>query len=148
MAPLKRRHQTSEQHNIWFNKILLLFALCLGSGPHDHVFVYFTDHGAPGILAFPNDDVSTFLLPALANVHSWAYCTKHISQFLIRKYKLGTNYFYVVELVLSDLSQDQSCVLLYLNILLCVWTRHNNCCTLYMPCMCSIRMWFTYSENC
>uniref|UniRef100_A0A4W6FDU0 legumain n=1 Tax=Lates calcarifer TaxID=8187 RepID=A0A4W6FDU0_LATCA len=32
----------------------------LKSGPNDHVFVYFTDHGAPGILAFPNDDVSTF----------------------------------------------------------------------------------------
>ncbi|KAM3918403.1 legumain [Leptodactylus fuscus] len=29
----------------------------LQSGPHDHVFVYFTDHGAPGILAFPNDDL-------------------------------------------------------------------------------------------
>lgn len=33
----------------------------LGSGPRDHVFVYFTDHGAPGILAFPNDDVSFIL---------------------------------------------------------------------------------------
>lgn len=30
----------------------------LKSGPNDHVFVYFTDHGAPGILAFPNDDLS------------------------------------------------------------------------------------------
>ncbi|XP_041810497.1 legumain [Chelmon rostratus] len=30
----------------------------LKSGPDDHVFVYFTDHGAPGILAFPNDDLS------------------------------------------------------------------------------------------
>ncbi|XP_072221129.1 legumain [Leuresthes tenuis] len=29
----------------------------LKSGPDDHVFVYFTDHGAPGILAFPNDDL-------------------------------------------------------------------------------------------
>lgn len=29
----------------------------LNSGPNDHVFVYFTDHGAPGILAFPNDDL-------------------------------------------------------------------------------------------
>ncbi|CAL8274199.1 unnamed protein product [Merluccius merluccius] len=27
------------------------------SGPNDHVFVYFTDHGAPGILAFPNDEL-------------------------------------------------------------------------------------------
>uniref|UniRef100_A0A673ZZC9 Legumain n=1 Tax=Salmo trutta TaxID=8032 RepID=A0A673ZZC9_SALTR len=30
----------------------------LKSGPNDHVFVYFTDHGAPGLLAFPNDDVT------------------------------------------------------------------------------------------
>uniref|UniRef100_A0A7N9B259 Legumain n=1 Tax=Mastacembelus armatus TaxID=205130 RepID=A0A7N9B259_9TELE len=29
----------------------------LKSGPKDNVFVYFTDHGAPGILAFPNDDL-------------------------------------------------------------------------------------------
>uniref|UniRef100_A0A0B8RYG5 Legumain n=1 Tax=Philothamnus irregularis TaxID=1899461 RepID=A0A0B8RYG5_9SAUR len=29
----------------------------LQSGPKDHVFVYFTDHGGPGILAFPNDDL-------------------------------------------------------------------------------------------
>lgn len=29
----------------------------LKSGPNDHVFVYFTDHGAPGIVAFPNDDL-------------------------------------------------------------------------------------------
>ncbi|XP_067242721.1 legumain [Chanodichthys erythropterus] len=29
----------------------------LKSGPNDHVFVYFTDHGAPGLLAFPNDDL-------------------------------------------------------------------------------------------
>ncbi|XP_053553516.1 legumain [Bombina bombina] len=27
------------------------------SGPDDHVFVYFTDHGAPGLLAFPGDDL-------------------------------------------------------------------------------------------
>ncbi|XP_035024676.1 legumain isoform X2 [Hippoglossus stenolepis] len=29
----------------------------LKSGPNDHVFVYFTDHGGPGILAFPNDEL-------------------------------------------------------------------------------------------
>ncbi|XP_051886244.1 legumain [Pristis pectinata] len=29
----------------------------LKSGPKDHVFVYFADHGADGILAFPNDDL-------------------------------------------------------------------------------------------
>ncbi|XP_038628572.1 legumain [Tachyglossus aculeatus] len=29
----------------------------LKSGPKDHVFVYFTDHGAPGLLAFPDGDL-------------------------------------------------------------------------------------------
>ncbi|KAJ7345119.1 hypothetical protein JRQ81_001069 [Phrynocephalus forsythii] len=29
----------------------------LKSGPKDHVFVYFTDHGAPGLLAFPYGDL-------------------------------------------------------------------------------------------
>uniref|UniRef100_A0A5F9CFH5 Legumain n=1 Tax=Oryctolagus cuniculus TaxID=9986 RepID=A0A5F9CFH5_RABIT len=29
----------------------------LKSGPRDHVFVYFTDHGATGLLVFPNDDL-------------------------------------------------------------------------------------------
>ncbi|XP_062945542.1 legumain [Cynocephalus volans] len=29
----------------------------LKSGPKDHVFVYFTDHGSTGILVFPNDDL-------------------------------------------------------------------------------------------
>ncbi|XP_074145754.1 legumain isoform X2 [Sminthopsis crassicaudata] len=29
----------------------------LKSGPKDHVFVYFTDHGGPGILSFPDDDL-------------------------------------------------------------------------------------------
>lgn len=29
----------------------------LKSGPRDHVFIYFTDHGATGILVFPNDDL-------------------------------------------------------------------------------------------
>ncbi|XP_054826951.1 legumain [Eublepharis macularius] len=27
------------------------------SGPKDHIFVFFTDHGAPGLLAFPSDDL-------------------------------------------------------------------------------------------
>ncbi|XP_015282652.1 PREDICTED: legumain [Gekko japonicus] len=29
----------------------------LKSGPKDHIFVFFTDHGAPGLLAFPSDDL-------------------------------------------------------------------------------------------
>lgn len=43
------------------------------SGPNDHVFVYFTDHGAPGLIAFPESEVSLiksqasagFLVPLL-----------------------------------------------------------------------------------
>ncbi|XP_070697983.1 legumain [Pempheris klunzingeri] len=37
------------------------------SGPNDHVFVYFTDHGAPGILAFPNDELHVEDLQATIN---------------------------------------------------------------------------------
>nr|XP_002130826.1 legumain-like isoform X1 [Ciona intestinalis] len=29
----------------------------LESGPHDHVFVYFADHGAPGLIAFPTGEL-------------------------------------------------------------------------------------------
>jgi hypothetical protein len=29
----------------------------LCSGPSDHVFVNFVDHGAPGLLAFPSDEL-------------------------------------------------------------------------------------------
>jgi hypothetical protein len=29
----------------------------LYSGPNDHVFVNFVDHGAPGLLAFPSDEL-------------------------------------------------------------------------------------------
>ena len=32
------------------------------SGPNDHVFVYFTDHGAPGLIAFPDSEVSLLSL--------------------------------------------------------------------------------------
>ena len=28
----------------------------LKSGPNDHIFVYFADHGAPGVLCFPHDE--------------------------------------------------------------------------------------------
>ena len=30
---------------------------CLLSGPNDHVFINFVDHGAPGLLAFPNSEL-------------------------------------------------------------------------------------------
>ena len=31
--------------------------LGLFSGPNDHVFINFVDHGAPGLVAFPNDEL-------------------------------------------------------------------------------------------
>jgi len=31
----------------------------LESGPNDHVFVYFSDHGAPGLIAFPDSDLTS-----------------------------------------------------------------------------------------
>ncbi|XP_022540752.2 legumain [Astyanax mexicanus] len=42
----------------------------LKSGPNDHVFVYFTDHGAPGLLAFPDDDLMVNdLMDAIQYMH-------------------------------------------------------------------------------
>lgn len=40
------------------------------SGPSDHVFVYFADHGAPGILAFPEGELHAKpLIAALEKMH-------------------------------------------------------------------------------
>ena len=35
------------------------------SGPNDHIFIFFTDHGAPGLIAFPDDEVSLFFCNVL-----------------------------------------------------------------------------------
>jgi legumain len=41
------------------------------SGPNDHVFVFFTDHGAPGIVAFPDGELhARDLLATLMSMHS------------------------------------------------------------------------------
>ena len=40
--------------------MLLVGLLC--SGPNDHVFVNFADHGAPGLIAFPVGVVSITIL--------------------------------------------------------------------------------------
>jgi len=42
----------------------------LKSGPNDHVFIYFTDHGAPGLIAFPVTYLyAKDLIPALQYLH-------------------------------------------------------------------------------
>lgn len=42
----------------------------INSGPNDHVFVYFADHGAPGIIAFPESELSsTDLNDAIQNMY-------------------------------------------------------------------------------
>ena len=45
-----------ERYNIIFSILTHIFSLKynLNSGPNDNVFVYFSDHGAPGIIAFPD----------------------------------------------------------------------------------------------
>ncbi|PRD24511.1 UNVERIFIED_CONTAM: Legumain [Trichonephila clavipes] len=39
------------------------------SGPIDHVFVYFADHGALGLIAFPEDELSAMNLNRTINKH-------------------------------------------------------------------------------
>ncbi|KAL5009028.1 hypothetical protein ScPMuIL_014609 [Solemya velum] len=43
----------------------------ISSGPNDHVFVYFADHGAPGILAFPHHELGVDELNnAIVSMHA------------------------------------------------------------------------------
>lgn len=56
----RKRPRIELRQLVYLDIVVYVVSPCLGSGPNDHVFVYFTDHGAPGILAFPNDDVSIF----------------------------------------------------------------------------------------
>ena len=37
--------------------VLICALFSISSGPNDHVFVNFVDHGAPGIVAFPDGEV-------------------------------------------------------------------------------------------
>ncbi|XP_040073602.2 legumain [Ixodes scapularis] len=42
----------------------------IASGPNDHVFVFFSDHGAPGLIAFPNEDLhATDLSRVIKQMH-------------------------------------------------------------------------------
>ncbi|XP_005986660.1 legumain [Latimeria chalumnae] len=54
----------------------------LKSGPKDHVFVYFADHGAPGLLAFPDDDLHAQKL-------------SHTIKYMYRKKKYAQMVFYI-----------------------------------------------------
>ncbi|CAE1307646.1 LGMN [Acanthosepion pharaonis] len=43
----------------------------INSGPNDHIFVFFADHGAPGLIAFPDDYLyASKFLDALKNMHN------------------------------------------------------------------------------
>jgi len=43
----------------------------INSGPNDHIFVNFVDHGAPGILAFPSDELhAQDLMKTIKSMHS------------------------------------------------------------------------------
>jgi legumain len=42
----------------------------LNSGPNDRVFIFFTDHGAPGLIMFPDDALyASDLMPVLQSMH-------------------------------------------------------------------------------
>ena len=48
--------------------IYTLFSLC--SGPRDHVFINFVDHGAPGLVAFPTKELhASELIRTLKKLH-------------------------------------------------------------------------------
>ena len=41
--------------------------MIFNSGPNDRVFINFVDHGAPGLVAFPNDIVSSIISYLILN---------------------------------------------------------------------------------
>ena len=43
----------------------------ISSGPNDHVFVNFVDHGAPGLIAFPDGEVSPMLSNVGRSISQW-----------------------------------------------------------------------------
>ena len=51
----------------WGSQFIIVNVKCLKlsfpccSGPNDYVFVNFVDHGAPGIVAFPDDQVAELI---------------------------------------------------------------------------------------
>ncbi|GMS82165.1 hypothetical protein PENTCL1PPCAC_4340, partial [Pristionchus entomophagus] len=49
------------------------------SGPDDRVFVYFTDHGAVGLISFPNDILTT---KSLNDALNWSYKNKRFSDLV------------------------------------------------------------------
>ncbi|XP_055343439.1 legumain-like [Paramacrobiotus metropolitanus] len=54
----------------------------INSGPNDHVFVNFVDHGAPGIVAFPNDELSAVdLNNAIKDMHKQKKFAKMVLYF-------------------------------------------------------------------
>lgn len=54
----------------------------INSGPNDHVFVNFVDHGAPGIVAFPNDELAaTDLNAAIKKMHKQKKYSKMVLYF-------------------------------------------------------------------
>ena len=63
------------------------------SGPNDHVFVFFTDHGAPGLIAFPESEVSLinrqassgFLVPLNSSVSKHKYRNAIHVQYVLKQ---------------------------------------------------------------
>ncbi len=53
------------------------------SGPKDHIFINFVDHGAPGFLCFPNDELHAKLLES--TLQSMAYSNKFSKVSILKK---------------------------------------------------------------
>lgn len=79
-------------------------SLCLLSGPNDHVFVYFTDHGAPGILAFPNGEVGCLVFTA----HSQNPWNCHFSSLCVISFYLFY-FFYTSYLNFVKWEKENEC---------------------------------------
>ncbi|KAK2567477.1 Legumain [Acropora cervicornis] len=77
------------------------------SGPNDHVFVYFTDHGAPGLVAFPS---GTLMASDLNDAIKYMYVHKKYQKmvFYIEACESGSMFNKLLKSNINAATPDQS----------------------------------------
>ena len=55
----------------------------INSGPNDHIFVYYTDHGGPGILAFPHPELNFLSATDLIQTITYMHLSKKYKEMVL-----------------------------------------------------------------
>ncbi len=62
--------------------LLLLCGCCgqvIASGPNDHVFLFYSDHGSPGVLGMPTGAGGARLVKGEWDTHGWPASPRHLA---------------------------------------------------------------------